>query len=82
MKTEKTWWLDRSRNVTKIFYTLVSVCGALLLADFFYAKHGHFSWEGWFGFYGLYSFLGSVFLVLTAKQLRKLLQREEDYYDR
>jgi hypothetical protein len=37
--------------------------------------------DGNFGFYGAYGFIGSVFLVLVAKQLRKLLKRPEGYYD-
>jgi len=80
-KPEKKYWLDEPRNVTKVFYTLVAVCAALLASDLFYDKHGHYSWEGFFGFHGFYGFFGSVFLVLTAKQLRRLLMRDEDYYD-
>jgi len=81
-RPEKKYWLDEPRNVTKVFYTLVAVCAALLLGDLFYDKHGHFGWEGFFGFHGLYGFFGSVFLVLTAKEvLRRLMKRDEDYYD-
>jgi hypothetical protein len=39
------------------------------------------SWEGLWGFYGLFGFIGIVVLILLAKQLRKLVMREEDYYD-
>ncbi len=80
-KPDKKYWLDEPRNVTKVFYTLVAICAALLLGDLFYDKHGHFSWEELFGFHGFYGFFGSVFLVLTAKLLRKVLMRDEDYYD-
>jgi hypothetical protein len=80
-KQDKRYWLDDPRNVSKIFYALVTLCALLLLSDLFYDKHGHYSWDEWFGFYGLYGFFGSVFLVLTAKQLRRLLMRKEDYYD-
>jgi hypothetical protein len=82
MKQEKKYWLDDSRNVTKIFYTLVTVCVLLVLSDLLYHKHYHYSWEGWLGFHGFYGFFGSVGLVLTAKQLRKILMRKDDYYDR
>ena len=78
---EKRYWLDDPKNVDKVVYTLYAVCGLLLLADFFYHKHVHFSFENWIGFYGLYGFFGSVLLVLLAKQLRKLVMRSEDYYD-
>ena len=33
-------------------------------------------------FYGFYGFIGCVFLVLAAAQLRKVLMRDEDYYER
>lgn len=82
MKDEKKYWLDDSRNVDKIFWALVSVCALLTVADLFYHKHGHFSWEQWIGFYGFYGFIACVGLVVLAKQLRKFLKRDEDYYDR
>lgn len=74
-------WLDEPRNVTRIVYALFIVCGLLLAADLFYDKHPHFSAEGWFGFYGVFGFVGSFLLVLTAKELRRVLRRDEDYYD-
>lgn len=73
-------WLDEPRNVTKIVIGLAVACGLALLADLFYPKHPHFDVEGWFGFYAIYGFIGSVLLVLTAKGLRRWLRRDEDYY--
>lgn len=81
-KDERRYWLDDRRNVAKIFWGLVVVCAALLLADFFYDKHAKFALEDVFGFYGIFGFVCCVFLVLAAKELRKLLKRPEDYYDR
>lgn len=81
MENEKKTWLDDHRNVEKIYWGLCGVCALILIPDFFFHKHGHFSWEGWIGFYGAYGFVSCVGLVLAAKQLRKVLQRREDYYD-
>ena len=81
MKHEKKYWLDEARNVDKIVWTLVAVCAVLFLADFFYHKHVHFAFENWIGFYGWYGFLAYCFIVLSAKALRRLLKRDEDYYD-
>ncbi len=78
---EKRYWLDDHRNVDKIAYTLYAVCVLLLVIDPLIHKHGPFAIEHWFGFYGFYGFVGSVGLVLTAKELRKILMRPEDYYD-
>jgi hypothetical protein len=43
MKNEKKYWLDDSRNVDKIFWSLAGICALLTAVDFFYHKHGHFS---------------------------------------
>jgi hypothetical protein len=75
------YWLDEPKNVTKIVYGLVLVCLALLAGDFFYHKHVHFAFEGFWGFYALAGFVSYVFLIFSAKLLRKLVKREEDYYD-
>jgi hypothetical protein len=75
-------WLDEPRNVTKVVWTLVAVCVLLFLGDLLYEKHPHFAVEYLFGFYAIYGFVGSVGLVLAAKWMRKILMRDEDYYDR
>lgn len=80
-------WLDEPKNVDKIVYTLYAVCGLLFAVDFLdlagilYHKHPYFDFEKLPGFYGLYGFFGSVGLVLVAKQMRRVLMRDEDYYD-
>ncbi len=74
-RDEKRYWLDDKRNVDKIVVALVIVCAGLLGADLFYHKHVHFAFEGWFGFFCC------VALVLAAKEMRKLVKRDEDYYD-
>ncbi|MFT5448971.1 MAG: hypothetical protein ACI9DC_004157 [Gammaproteobacteria bacterium] len=78
----KRYWLDDKRNVDKLFKGLLILCGLLFLADAFYHKHTLFDFEGWFGFFGLFGFSVSFALVLTARELRKFLMRDEDYYDR
>ena len=44
-------------------------------------RHVVHPWEGLFSFYSLYGFIGIVVLVLVSKELRKIVRREEDYYD-
>ena len=80
-RPERRYWLDAPRNVTKIVWALVTVCGALFFADAFYLKHGHFAIEHVFGFFGLFGFIVCVALVLAAKWMRTFLLRPEDYYD-
>ena len=78
----KRFWLDDMRNVHKLVWALVGVCALLFLSDFVYEKHVIFAFENWFGFFGLFGFFVSFALVLTARELRKVLMRDEDYYDR
>lgn len=77
----RRYWLDDPRNVRKIYLGLWMVCGLLLLADAFYKKKVVLMAESWFGFYGIFGFVACVGLVLAAKELRKLLKRDETYYD-
>ena len=81
-RDERTYWLDDKRNVNKIVYGLYAICTVVGLADLFpYKHHLHFGFEYWPGFYSIYGFVSCVALVLAATQLRKILMRDEDYYD-
>lgn len=46
-----------------------------------HAKHSHYWWEELPAFHAAYGFISCVVLVLAATQLRKVLMREEDYYE-
>jgi hypothetical protein len=65
-----------------VLWALVARCIATIGADFVYHRHIVHPWEGVWGFYAIYGFVACVVLVLVAKELRKLLMRAEDYYDR
>ena len=79
---EKAYWLDDPSNVDRLVYGFYVVCGLLLAIDIFVPKHGPFPIEHAFAFYGFFGFVACVALVLIAKQLRRVLMRPEDYYDR
>ena len=78
----KKYWLDDPKNVTRIVWTLVAVCVLLLAAGFFIQMHVHYEWEAWPGFFAIFGFVAFAGAVLAGKQLRKILMRKEDYYDR
>ena len=78
---------DDPRNVKRVIGGLVVVSVVLIALDLVLHRHpsfspGSFPAEGWFGFYAIYGFVACVLLVLVAKEMRKLLMRGEDYYDR
>ncbi len=64
-----------------VVYTLYFICAVLLLFDVFHHRHGHFNFEEWFSFYAVYGFIACIAIVFSAIQLRKILMRDEDYYD-
>ncbi len=79
---ERPRWLDEKKNVELIWRGLIVICVALFVADFFFEKHPYFAIENIPNFYGIYGFIGCVFLVLAAAQLRKILMRPENYYEK
>jgi len=80
--TEPTHWLDKPSSVAAILRLLYVACAGLLVADLVIAKHGPFAIEHWLGFYAVFGFLAYVAIVMSAKLLRRLVMRAEDYYDR
>jgi hypothetical protein len=72
---------DKPENVEKVLWILFTSLGVLLVVDFFIHKHAHFSWEGAPEFHAVYGFVACVLLIFVAKILRKIVRRDEDYYD-
>ena len=78
---KKQYLFDNPRNVSWLFRGFYGICIVLFILDFILHRHVTHSWENLSGFYALFGFVACVTLVLTAKQLRKILKRKEDYYD-
>jgi hypothetical protein len=79
---DKKYWLDDPKNVTKLYRT-VWVIGIILVAcDLVVHKHEELGFAMWFAFFAVYGFVACVTLVVTAKALRRVLMRPEDYYER
>ena len=89
---EKEHYFDKPGNVKRVMRVFFTCCVLLLLLDVVDAalqlfgigdlRHTERPWEGWPGFYAAYGFVACVLLVLIAKEMRKVLMRGEDYYDR
>ena len=80
MREEKKYWLDDARNVRIVYVALWLFGIAWLVPDLFLEKHEDVSFAASLGFYAVYGFVACVALVLTAKALRRILMRPEDYY--
>jgi hypothetical protein len=89
-KDEKVYWLDDPANVKRVirwFFVACAVVASLDVVLWWERRqhpdevHEHFWIEGTPFFYCWYGLGACVLLVLVAKQLRKVLMRDEDYYD-
>jgi len=81
MSEERQYLFDKPKKIRRLLRMLYLACALLLALDLIVHRHVIHTWESLWGFYGFYGFLACIGLVLTAKQLRKILQRPEDYYD-
>ena len=80
---KKKYFFDNERNVWLFIKGFFAVCVLLIVADFFVPKHGENYWEYAPQFYAAYGLVACILLVLGAKYvLRKLVKRDEDYYDK
>lgn len=82
MNDERKYWLDERKNVDKVWWGLCAVCALLVVIDLFLHRHAHWDWEAIPGFYAGFGFVAFYAIVLAGKHLRKVLIRDEDYYDR
>jgi membrane protein YdbS with pleckstrin-like domain len=82
MQQEKQHIFDKPENVRRLLWLLYLACALLLVADLFIHRHVTHGWESLWGFYAFFGFTACVSLVLLAKQLRKIVKRPENYYDR
>ena len=78
---KKQHLFDNPRNVTRLLLGFYLICMLLLALDFFLHRHAVNTLDELTGFYAVFGFTACVSLVLIAKQMRKILKREEDYYD-
>ena len=78
---KKKHWLDEPGNVTLLVRILTGACILLVGIEWLWHKHAHFGWQALFGFDAFFGFSSFFLLVLAGKQLRKVLMRDEDYYD-
>jgi hypothetical protein len=86
--SEKLHIWDDPRNVRTLIRGFFVLAGLVFLLDIWFLfvhkhasfEHGELPIETWFGFYSVYGFVSCVLLVVVAKQLRRILMRDENYY--
>ena len=75
-------WADNPVIRQRIRNVIYAVCGLLVIADFIIHRHIYTPIEKVPAFYAIYGFIALVGVVLLAKGLRKLVGRDEDYYEK
>jgi hypothetical protein len=78
---QKRYLFDNPRNVRRVIRGLIAVCIILAGLDLVLHRHVEHPWESLPGFYAIYGFVACVLLVLLAREMRKLLMRDENYYE-
>ncbi len=78
---ETRHFFDDPRNVKRVLRAFYAVCALLAGIDLVFHRHVIHSWESLVWFYPIFGFVACVVLVLTAKEMRRIVMRREDYYD-
>lgn len=82
MQPDNPGWADKPANRQRIRWLLYGACAGLVVVDFIVHRHISTAVERAPAFYALYGFVALVGVVLAAKGLRRLVKRDEEYYDR
>jgi hypothetical protein len=72
---------DKPKNVQRLLWGFFLSLLVLLAVEPFVHKHAEFPWEARYGFFATYGFVSCVALIYIAKGLRRLIRRDEDYYE-
>lgn len=75
-------WLYRRSTLNGIYWGLVVLCILLGAIDFIYHRHTVYDVEAIPAIYGIFGFVCFIGIVFAGVGLRKLVMRDEDYYDR
>jgi len=81
MDTKNAGWADKPQVQKRIRWSIYAVCIGLFAADFIVHRHIYIEAENIPAFYALYGFTALVGVVLAAKGLRRLVKRDEGYYE-
>ena len=78
----KQYIFDNPKNVKLLIRALYVCCFLLFAMDLVIHRHIYHPWEAFIGFYAFYGCIACVVLVLLAREMRKVVMRDEDYYEK
>jgi len=77
-KDDKKYFFDKPKNIRWMMRSFYAICILLVIADFIIIP---LDGETVPAFYAIFGFVACVVLVVLAKAMRKVVMRQEDYYD-
>lgn len=77
---EPNHWLDKPRNIKRLWYGFLAVLALTVLAELLVSLHPHFEIESVFGFGAWFGFLACAAMIAIAKALALVLRRRDTYY--
>jgi len=77
----KLGWAERPENRRRIRRLLYGVCAVLVALEGLIHRHATHPLEQTPAFYAFYGFAALIFAVFAARALRRIVRRDEDYYD-
>jgi hypothetical protein len=84
---EKPGWFNQPANIDKLIKALYVACALAVLPEIldkifgWHMMHPHYAIEKIPGFYGIVGFVAFVVIVRGGEVLRRLIKRDEGYYD-
>ena len=75
-------WIFRRRTVDGAFWGLCLFCASLVLADVVFQWRAIIAFEAFPAIYSLFGFVSLAGIVFAGIGLRRVIMRDEDYYDR
>ena len=79
---EGTHIFDNPRNVKRVVHALWLLCAIAFALEFVVHRHADHPWEGLVLFYCWFGFGACFVLVELSKLLRRLVMRDEDFYEK
>ena len=84
---EKPGWFNQPANIDKLIKGLYVACALAVLPEIldkifgWHMMHPNYAIEKIPGFYGIVGFVAFVVIVRGGEVLRRLIKRDEGYYD-
>ena len=81
MNAKEPDFFDQPSNIKWMLRIFYGFCVILVITNLLIHGHSQHDWEQLPAFYALFGLVVCIVLAMLAKLLRKLIMRNDDYYD-